>query len=251
MSNLWKMYSTTAEKYCKHVGPENFNYSLNISFKYKYMYVETPKVACSSIKSTLQRMELEDPGLYSHDFEDLHNRNFSPLIKAQQVGDLDAFMKREDIFRFCFVRNPYTRLLSSYLDKIQGNRPQKVQVLRQLGFGQDSIDMPVSFDEFVAAVIEQPIYFMDHHWRHQYYQTFQGAVVYDFVGRFERLDHELPEVLGRITSDYEKYLTTEERHSQNTVNLISEYYTRKTRRQVYAKFEQDFSFFGYSEKLPG
>ena len=89
MSNLWKNFVTTTDKYCKYVNPDNFNYSINISLKYSYIYVETPKVACSSIKSTLQKMELGDPQFSREDFEDLHKRDFSPLLRPQQIGNID------------------------------------------------------------------------------------------------------------------------------------------------------------------
>ena len=250
MSDLWEKYCTSAEKYCRYVGPDNFNYSVNISLKYKYMYVETPKVACSTIKTILQRMELEDPGFQRDDFEDLHNRDFSPLLRPQQVGNLDVLFERKDIFKFCFVRNPYTRLLSCYLDKIKGCKQQKVQVLRQLGSGQDDLDKEITFAEFVGAVIDQPVSCMDPHWRHQYYQTFQENIHYDFIGRFEKIDHDLIIALDKISNSYNKYFGKECRHSQQTSRQLTSYYNEQLRKQVLSKFEIDFRHFNYDENLP-
>ena len=46
------------------------NYSINVSLQHKHIYVETPKVACSSIKTTLQKLELNQPDIkgYSESF---------------------------------------------------------------------------------------------------------------------------------------------------------------------------------------
>jgi dermatan 4-sulfotransferase 1 len=251
MSNLWKTFTRTADKYCRYITVDNFNYSVNISLNYRYIFVETPKVGCSSIKLTLQKLELGDPSFSRKDFEDLHRRDFSPLLRPQQVGDLDAFLKREDLFRFCFVRNPYTRLLSCYLEKIVGNKHQKLQILQQLGFGQSDMNKEISFETFVDAVIHQPISMMDPHWRHQYYQTFQDSMQYDFIGKFEQFDADLNEVLHRITPDYTRYLSTEDRHSQDTAEALDKYYTPQLSEQVYRCFEKDFQYFEYPADLHG
>ncbi|MBD0335929.1 MAG: sulfotransferase family 2 domain-containing protein [Cyanobacteria bacterium Co-bin13] len=121
-----------ASQFSKYVEAELFNLSIHISLKHRYLYVDTPKVGCSTIKLTLQRLELEDEQFARDDFEDIHLRKFSPLLMPIQVGPLDAFLSRSDIFKFCFVRNPYTRVLSCYLDKIAAPHPIKAQILRQL-----------------------------------------------------------------------------------------------------------------------
>jgi len=251
MSNLWKDFTSTADKYCRYINVDNFNYAINISLKHNYIFVETPKVGCSSIKLTLQRLELGDSSFSREDFEDLHRRDYSPLLRPQQVGDIDAVLKREGLFRFCFVRNPYTRLLSCYLEKINGNKHQKVQILRQLGFGQNDINKEISFETFVDAVIHQPISMMDPHWRHQYYQTFQDSIQYDFIGKFEQFDAHLNEALHRITPEYTHYLSTEDRHSQDTAEALDQYYTPQLREQVYRCFEKDFQYFKYPADLHG
>ncbi len=165
MANPQKSFNQAAAKYCPQVPVAAFDYGLNMSLRHSYVYVETPKVACSSIKSTLLRLELDDPGFYRVDFEDVHNRAFSPLLKPSQIGDLDQFLARSSIFKFCFVRNPYSRLLSAWLDKIAGNRKQKAQVLLQLGHDPNRLDREISFEKFVRAVVAQPVSVMDPHWR--------------------------------------------------------------------------------------
>ncbi|HEY9295004.1 MAG TPA: sulfotransferase family 2 domain-containing protein, partial [Phormidium sp.] len=150
-----------ASQFSKFIEAELFNLSIHISLKHKYLYVDTPKVGCSTIKLTLQRLELEDSQFSRDDFEEIHLRKFSPLLMPIQVGNLDAFINRADIFKFCFVRNPYTRVLSCYLDKIAAPHPVKTQILRQLGRDYTDLHTKVSFEEFISAIEEQPVSIMD------------------------------------------------------------------------------------------
>lgn len=250
MSNLQKTFALAAAKYSRHVPVANFDYSVNISTRYRYLYVETPKVACSSIKMTLQRLELDDPHYSRPDFEDMHNRNFSPLLKPSQVGNLDKFIARKDIFKFCFVRNPYTRLLSAWLEKIAGNQPQKSQILLQLGREPLRLEQEVTFSEFVQAVAAQPVSTMDPHWRMQYYQTFQPGLKFNFIGRFESLDADFRQVLSRLTDTFEPYVTKEERHRSSAGERLAEFYTPELIELVFDKYRTDFDYFGYAKKPP-
>ena len=93
------------------------DYLFNISVKKGYLYVETPKVACSTIKRSLQLLEV-GPEIVPPPRK-IHERSCSPLLTPSQVGSLFLECAYSDnFFRFCFVRNPYTRILSCYLDKV-------------------------------------------------------------------------------------------------------------------------------------
>ena len=246
MSNLKAKFGREIAKYCQYIRPGMFEYAVNISHKYNYLYVETPKAGCSSIKMTLQRMELDLPDFYREDFEDIHNRNFSPLLKASQVGSFDRFLNRPNLFKFCFVRNPYTRLLSAYLEKIKSNKPQKKDILQHLGRNIQQLNTPVSFTEFVEVICEQPIANLNDHWNIQYYQTFQNAIKYDFIGKVENFDRDFAFVLNTVNKDYQKYVSKEQRHASGADERLSAYYTPALIAKVRDKYALDFEYFGYS-----
>ena len=96
---------------------DDFKHATNFSLKYRYFYAETPKVGCSTIKGLLIQAEHGQVIQYP-DMDYIHHREFSPLLNAQQLVDTVAFLEDPGVTRFCFVRNPYTRLLSAWLDKI-------------------------------------------------------------------------------------------------------------------------------------
>lgn len=232
---------------CPFIDHMDFNYSMSISLNNKYLYVETPKVACSSIKATLQKIEYKDTFSTHKEFINWHDRDASPLLKPSQIFNIKKFIDRDDIYKFCFVRSPYSRLLSAYLNKIYKDKPQKRMILLQLGRNPNDLSHFISFEEFVDAVIEEPISMMDRHWRTQYYQTFQKGIDYDFIGKFESFDKDLFSVLGTISHNYKPYLTNVLGHITGADDKLEKFYTKSLKKKVYEKYAIDFEYFGYFE----
>jgi hypothetical protein len=249
MSGERRRFEEVAGPFCRFVPVSDFDNSIHISMKFNYIYTETPKVGCSTVKSILQRLELGDPEFYREEFEDIHERQFSPLIKPSQVGDIGRFIVQRNPFVFCFVRNPYSRLLSSYLDKIKKHGPQKKQVLLYLGRDVSQASEEILFEEFVEVVCSQNISEMNRHWRVQYYQTFQEGLNYDFVGKLESFPKDLFRSLKRVSRSYMKYVSAEQRHATGANELMAQYYSERTRAMVARKFEIDLDYFGYSTKI--
>ena len=165
-------------------------YSIHVSLRFKYIYVETPKAGCSSVKLFLMRNENPD-GLFpisneisETEFERIHSRELSPLLNIKQVYPFRALLQSGKFFRFCFVRNPYARLLSAYLDRIVKNKPQAAPIRKLMGIAGDR-EANISFADFVECVCGQTVAEMNPHWRVQYFQTYQNVIQYDYIGRVE------------------------------------------------------------------
>ena len=242
-------YKKEIRKYIQHVKYNNFEYSINISLKHKYVYVETPKVGCSTIKDTLQRMELDYPDLVRDDANDIHDRQYSPLLCPSQTCGLDRLLSNPDYFIFCFVRNPYTRLLSAYLDKIAAENPHKGSILRAMGEDPSNLSKEVSFKEFVDVVCNLSVYDMNVHWRTQYYQTFQDSIKYDYIGRLENFKNDCDYVFSKIKPNYKDYYHSETRHATNASSLLKKYYDDHLQEKVFSKYKIDFEYFGYSKDI--
>jgi Sulfotransferase family len=235
-------------RFSPSVAMSEFIYSVNISLAHRYVYVETPKAGCSTLKSLLIRAELDQDFQFMDD-EHVHRRDRSPLLNPRQVGDFAEFMQ-QSLFKFCFVRDPYSRLLSNYLDKIANPAARRdrmfQQIARQLGI--DAETGQVTFSQFVEAVAQQPVEVMDPHWRTQYYQTFQQSFRYDFTGRFETFAADLRLVCDRIGVDFDRWYRREAVHATNASARIDEFYTEELRELVYSKYRIDFEHFGYPAK---
>ena len=231
-------------------NPANFVYSCNVSLKYRYIYVETPKVACSSVKLTLQRAELKDPRFLHSEFEDIHRRDCSPLLKPTQIGSFKAALASGRFYRFCFVRNPFTRLLSCYLDKICRPAPIRKSLLEKLGRPDDPPNSPMTFEEFVNVIRGQSAAAMDPHWAPQTHLLLHGRMRYDFVGKFETFDRDMSAVLRRLAIS-DEYYVHERRNETRAETRLSRFYNAETMAAVREIFAADFAAFGYDDGLPG
>jgi Sulfotransferase family len=246
LMSLWTDFQADIDGLHPHLPVSAVVYGTNISLRYNYIFVETPKCACTPIKMALQRLELRNPAFERENFEDIHNRENSPLLNPKQVGSFRHLVSSPRMFKFCFVRHPFTRLLSCYLDKIQGNRPQKAAILRQLGLSETRLSTPVTFEQFVRAVVEQPVSVMDPHWRIQYFQTMQAGIKYDFIGRCERFSDGVRVLEERIAPEFGACLPLEIRNATSAKTEVANYLTSELKDAVYRKFELDFEHFGYS-----
>jgi hypothetical protein len=155
------------------------------------------------------------------------------------------------------VRNPYTRILSAFLNKIKltnNDLQRRKKILLQLGVDiskESNLNRNITFQEFVECVYSQPLKFMDDHWRIQYYQTFQENLNYDFIGRFENVTEDLNQVLNKIAGkEAKKYIATVNAHKTNASTKIKKFYTEEIRDMVYTKYKKDFDYFNYTSILP-
>lgn len=242
-------YKKEISKYLQNVSYNNFEYAINISLKHKYIYVETPKVGCSTIKDTLQRMELDYPELVRDDFEDIHVREYSPLLSPAQTCGFDRLLLNPDYFVFCFTRNPYTRLLSAYLDKIVKNVKLRKDILIAMGEDPSELSKEISFREFVGVICEQGVSQMNPHWRVQYYQTFQDNISYDFIGKLENFKDDCKFVFSRVKDNYPDYYRSELRHATNSTELLDQFYNDELKERVFEKYKVDFEYFGYTKDM--
>jgi dermatan 4-sulfotransferase 1 len=202
---------------------------------------------------TLQKAELEDINV-SADPPDVHDREHSPLLKPMQVGRLSALLEAPEYFKFCFVRNPFTRLLSCYLDKIASEHPvtffQKSLILRQLGRQLDDMLQFVSFEEFVDAVAAQRLEEMESHWSVQWHHLCEGRIPFDVTGRFENFSTDFEEILGRIGINSSIYFDYQ-KHNVTESNLrLNEFYDKRLEELVRRVYAADFDHFGYLPDLP-
>lgn len=246
----YRIFEEQSEGMHPEMTLDDFNYTIYISPKYNYAYAFTPKAGCTTLKKLLTDAEVGK--IHSlEDIEYLHYREFFPFLKTIQIGDPRAFFQREDIFKFCFVRHPYGRLLSGYLDKVVHRKGQHQQIEAALGKQEGE---NISFAEFIDAVVQLPIIEQDQHWRVQYYQTYQAGIKHDFIGRFENFAEDVRYVAERL--GIQAYLGPEilgtslvksvgRHHATGADALVEQYYTPDLKAKIYEKYRMDFEVFGY------
>ena len=248
------------QKIYEFMPKKEFEYSIHISVKNSYIYFETPKVACTTIKKKLQESEARLEGIIlpeNRPLSDIHPKKKSPLLSPSDIGfeKFCEMLNDDTVVKFCFVRNPYTRTLSAFLNKI--DRPKKIsphkrKINRILGL---DIDTKITFKQFLEAISKTNPFDMDPHWRPQSNQLFWGCVNYNFVGYFENFTQEFDEILRKIYPSFNNknsYFKHEipPKNKTNASSKLMNFYDRKTKDLVREIYKKDFLNFNYTEKLP-
>jgi len=177
-----------------------------------------------------------------------------------KIKNLKTLNKYKNYFTFTFVRNPYKRVLSLYLNKIIN--PHENIIKKQLKpFG---LKPNMSFDELVDFLCfnKKGQDGNDPHWTSQY--AFIKPEI-DFVGKLENFDKDFKTILNHIGLPYESpkhlnYTTKEGAHYTKDLKYINkpkkdkspvldDYYTDKTYQLIYERYKKDFEMFG-CEKMP-
>lgn len=249
------------ESFYEFMPRREFEYHIHISTQNSYIYFEVPKVACSTTKLTLQQLEAKTAGLSSppQEMSIIHNKQQSLLLSPSDIG-LDKFcemLKDSSIFKFGFVRNPYTRILSAFLSKMKWkDSPYKKKIAHILNV---DINSNITFKQFVYAVSQQSEFEMDPHWRPQSIQLFRNLITYDFIGFFENFEQDLQEALKYIAlnKDNKNHLSNRDTERINMKgrktsanNKLESFYDREIQSLVKDIYQNDFINFGYSFDLP-
>lgn len=223
------------------------NYVTHISKRHGCVYVEVPKAGCSVVKRVLQYSEVDGVGIDPQ--ASVHDRSLSPLAAPITGGfDLDeVFGSASPYFRFSFVRNPYSRALSCYLEKIAGEQWLRDLRLPELGFHpQDE----VSFADFLNRVRVQELRDMDVHWAPQHFLLSLRRVQYGFLGRFENFQGDLRRLVDILSLDVpEELLLRRTAHVTSAASKLHDYYDDETVALVQEIYGKDFDALGYGRDL--
>jgi Sulfotransferase family len=221
---------------------ERFNNAVFISPKRDFLFTKNEKCGNNTARMTLQGLAAGRP--LPRNFSDT-NRWFAPLLMPSDLG-LRAIgdINRAIAFKFAIVRNPYTRLLSCYLNKFHTKKGRRDPLQRALKVGDEDL----SFGDFVARVAEQSAWQMDPHWRIQHDNIFCDVIGYDRFVRFENLDEALGEILARFSTT--PVIRNVRKGEFNAGRKVAEFYTPEIAAAVRRKFAIDFETFGYPDALP-
>jgi SAM-dependent methyltransferase len=221
------------------------NYLCHWSKKNHFIYVETPKVACTTIKHVLQQAEVQKTIKFD-DPSDVHCRSKSALLKP--TDDPEGFLNAlgdDRYFLFCFVRNPFTRILSCYLDKLVMNEWERQRLAPQLGL--DPALAPSLLD-FLRTIEKQTEPSRDAHWGTQTYLLQPNSVKYSFIGRFEFFTEQFSEVCAHM--DINQYVDLSNRaHATNAKQKVRDYIGSEEAVLIREIYETDFLNFGYGWSL--
>ncbi len=170
--------------------------------------------------------------------------------KAARIDSLSLpqTMALRNHLYFVIVRNPYSRVLSAFLNQM-GLRPEYRQK-----YGRFPMD-PSGFASFADWLADGGIK-KNAHWNLQTEQMFLPFEKFDAVIRFESLKPEMSAMLderglkvpkGRLDGLYPSDAPGKKTSADKR---IAEFYSPETINKIGRLYEQDFTALGYSHEFP-
>ncbi|WP_108261597.1 sulfotransferase family 2 domain-containing protein [Mangrovicoccus ximenensis] len=179
----------------------------------------------------------------------MHDRDASPLPRLSALPVRDRWTTLlGPVRRFSFTRNPFTRVLSGYLDKIVASDWERPRHLPRLGFAPDA---RIDFATFLEALAARPERARDIHFAGQCRLLMIGDFSYDFLGAFERFDADFAEARRRYYGEDAEAppASAGRRHATGAGAKLAEHYGPAEIALVRDIYARDFELLGYSEEL--
>lgn len=201
-----------------------------------FIYFRIPKAANSTICYRLARQK--DPAI---DNADDAKRSF--MRGSDLTGDEVAHLE-EHYFLFTFVRDPYARIASAYLDKVARLKGRQSAVLA--GY-QKRLSEPMTFLEFCRYLDENGLY-ADPHWFPQVAFVPLPVHQLDFVGRVERFESDYGALAESIHDGAADTLSdTWDPHRTQAQDQLTNVYCPESLDIVRRLYAVDFETFRYGD----
>ena len=184
-----------------HIDPTDISRRLRhssfVDVSKRYLYFEVPKAACTQMKELLRLQHGAPPiQLFVGNLMEtrremfVHARENVPL---PSLVDLDEATQKEvlesdSFFRFTIVRDPYTRLVSAWKNKVVPCEPGAERLYLEIKGRLPDMHTKelIAFDEFVGYLqAKGDLTAFDPHWRRQVDHLFFDALSFSHVGKVE------------------------------------------------------------------
>ncbi len=192
-----------------------------------FFYNRIPKAANSTVVTNLARLKFD--------------REIPPKTAKKMFRTPSALYAKEvsqfsSLFTFTVVRNPYTRTLSAYLDKVER---------RALKNNKET-----SFRDFLQSLEDGELY-SNAHWAPQSALLLMPADQFDFIGKVETLETDLPFIKEKIQGKCpEEPIRSILSNATGASRKLQAYYDDQTAEMVRNLYRSDFETFAYPEQLP-
>lgn len=229
----------------------NFIYLRSKNFTFAYV----PKVACTNWKCIFRYLNgaenYLDSGL-------AHDRQNSGLTYLNNVENAQAILEDENVKKFTFVRDPYSRVLSAYRNKVEPFNNVENSMHAQDFWNsvylkiQEETDSKaeVTFSTFLGWLLHSEHHFAkNEHWCPQSHIVHPERVKFDYIGKFENIEKDAAFILDEIGCDL-KFPTQKQVKfpGTNATSLVDQYYKADDINKVNALFADDFKNFNYATK---
>ena len=222
-------------RYPTRLRPRLLNSYAAVQHDYRFAYFRIGKAANSTVVATLHYAITGDRVVAMDDLQLIKDSSFSKLsdlntnVVATLVSDY-----------FTFVRNPYVRVLSGYLDKVIDNPGLKRKIIAKKL--KKSPKSEITLADFLDYIEDGGID-EDGHWSRQVDLLPIPHTELNFIGRVENLATELPWVMERIFHR-QIPIVNAATHATAAQDATKEL-DSSTKERIYRLYQADFEILGY------
>jgi hypothetical protein len=232
------------------------SYGSFVSLEHKILYLETPKAACTTIKGLLRELCGAPPIEYRVGAQRESRRDMFIHIRSNvpvpSLLDLDEQTQRHvltapDFLRFSIVRNPYSRLVSAWRNKIMLCEPGYEHIYRKLMGDMPSLDSKkiLAFEQFLRFIENEPdLRSCNPHWQRQVDLLLYPAVPYTHIGKLEQLPMTL-DLIGKHLGAAKPLWVG---RSNSTGGGGRDPIDAATAARIHALYAEDFKTFDYDRE---
>lgn len=190
--------------------------------KQKWCYIAIQKVAGTSIRYAF----LDHVGAPHQE-----NSSLREELEPWRLSQIEV-LRRQDLHRWGFMRDPRERLVSCWINKIASDKPDPFCTWRVNQF------YGWKFDDFIKAVCEQKNEEMDQHFAPQtMFLTYKSLPLYDELFRLDQIQDSWKKLQNR-------YGLPDLKHANKTKRSNwRDYYTNKTEQIVLDRYSDDMTLF--------
>lgn len=219
-----------------------------VSLKSKFIYSRIPKAANSTVMATIYNAE-DGKGVFSRD--EMNSLKMGTYPRCHSLSKTDVLSLKE-FFIFTVIRNPYTRILSAYRDKIRisssfnkyGTRPIIRKQIQK--FLKKDANYEISFSEFLDFLEFGNGLDQNYHWSPQVSLLAFPINLYSYIGKFETLEKDLKLITENIFGSEKPIISWNPHSTQVNIDIVTNPELREVDQQRIRKlYEEDFKTFGY------
>ena len=193
-----------------------------ISDKHKFIFIEVPKTGTTTVCFTLsQEFEAKYPlGNTGHDGKHWDIEKYKETCPV----------KFKSYFKFSFVRNPWSRVVSLYQRNEGEQWKNKISFMEFVDWIQLATDT-CTLDSVIRYPKKNMLDFF----------KIDNKVEMNFIGKLENIQEDFDTVCDKISLPRKQLghaNSSEHKH-------YTEYYNNKTKNIIAEKFAEDIEYFGY------
>ena len=230
----------------------------------RFIFAYVPKVACTNWKCLMRYMAGLDDWLNAGLAHDKQNGG----LRYLDLSSPDRyFLEDPGIPKYAMVRNPYSRTLSAYLNKIESRIPNLEntestdpfdRMTRSVdNYRKNKLDTDkhptVDYYSFLSWMENSPDpNTKNEHWAPQTDLLLHPDVKFDFLGRFENLAEDSERILSAMECSQRFPSQKEVRFAPTgAVDKLQKYYGPDEQESVARLLKNDLDAYGYGNPLKG